>query len=82
MISEKLEAHVIELPYKGDHISMFIILPSFYHPLGIKHLLEKLTPEIVTELVEPGFMTERPVELMIPKFTVERTLHEVVPVST
>ena len=72
---------MIELPYKGEHISMYIILPSFYHPVGIKYLLEKLTPEMVTELVDPNFMVERPVELTIPKFTIEKTLDGVVPES-
>jgi len=27
--SEELQAHVVELPYEGDHVSMVVILPPF-----------------------------------------------------
>lgn len=81
VISEKLGAHVIELPYKGDDISMYILLPSFYDPNGVKYLLEKMTADMISELADPNFMVERPVELAIPKFTVEETLSDLVPVS-
>lgn len=80
LISEKLGAHVIELPYKGEDISMFILLPPFYDPNGIKYLLEKMNADMISELVDPTFMSERPVELAVPKFTVEQTLHNLVPI--
>jgi serine protease inhibitor len=80
LISEKMGAHVIELPYKGDDISMYILLPSFYDPNGVKYLLEKMTADMISELVDPNFMVERPVELAIPKFTVEQTLSDLVPI--
>lgn len=37
---------------------------------------------MISELLDPAFMSERPVELAVPKFTVEQTLHNLVPVSS
>merc|ERR1719454_1902253 len=28
-VSEELQAHVLELPYEGDHVSMLVILPPW-----------------------------------------------------
>lgn len=60
---------------------MFILLPPFADPNGIEFLLRKLTPEMIAEIVEPNYMVERPVELAVPKFTVEHKLDGLVPVS-
>lgn len=70
---------MLAIPYKGEDISMYIILPSFYKPDGIRNLLEKLTTDTISELVQPVIV--RPVELAIPKFTVEHTLDDLVSVS-
>lgn len=59
---------------------MFILLPPFVDPHGIEFLLEKLNVDVIAELVEPNYMTERPVELGVPKFTVEHKLENLVPV--
>ena len=32
--SEELGAHILEMPYKGDDVSMFILLPPFADQQG------------------------------------------------
>lgn len=80
LISEKLGIHAVQLPYKGEDISMFILLPPFVEQNSIEFLLRKLTPEMISEIVEPNYMVERPVELGVPKFTVEHKLDGLVPI--
>ena len=42
--SEELQAHVVELPYEGDHVSMIIILPPWLDD-GLQQTVSRLTPE-------------------------------------
>lgn len=82
VISEKLTAHIIQLPYKGEDISMYILLPPFVDPNGVNLLLDKLNVEVLSELVEPNYMSDRPVELAIPKFVVEQEIRDLKSVSS
>lgn len=77
--SERLGAHVLQIPYKGNDISMFILLPPFVSPNGMEYMLSKLNGAVLAELVEPGYMVERPVDISVPKFEVEQEL-KLVPV--
>lgn len=59
---------------------MFILLPA--RIANMTELITKgLTPEIISEIVEPNYMVERPIELELPKFKVEQRLDSLVPVS-
>jgi serpin B len=78
VISENLGAHVLELPYKGNDISMFIILPPYTKPNGIEAVINQLSVEHLQEIVEDDL--PRAVEVSIPKFTIEQTI-ELTPVS-
>ena len=78
VISEHLGAHVLELPYKGNEISMFIILPPYTKPNAIEAVIKQLTVESLQEIIEDDL--PRAVEVSIPKFTIEQTL-ELTPVS-
>jgi len=78
VISEHLGAHVLELPYKGNDISMFIILPPYTKPNGIEAVINQLSVESLQEIVEDDL--PRAVEVSIPKFTIEQTI-ELTPVS-
>jgi len=42
--SEELQAHVVELPYEGDHVSMVLILPPFLDD-GLQETVKRMTPK-------------------------------------
>ncbi|CAH0722540.1 unnamed protein product, partial [Brenthis ino] len=73
MISEELGAQILELPYKGHDISMYILLPPYSLKEGLSNIISKLTPERLAAVVEETYMG-REVVVEIPKFTVERSL--------
>lgn len=72
IVSERLGAHVLELPYKGNTVSMFIILPPNAKTNGIESVIKQLSVESLQEIVEDDL--PRAVEVSIPKFTVEQTI--------
>lgn len=80
VVSEALGAHVLQLPYKGSAISMFVFLPPYAAPRGIANILRRLTPHNLREILSEEAMVPREVEVGIPKFSVENSL-ELVPVS-
>ncbi|XP_043467079.1 serine protease inhibitor 88Ea-like [Leptopilina heterotoma] len=83
-ISEVLGAHVLQLPYTDENISMFIFLPPFAAASGIKaqdglvQLIEKMTTsrDGLAELHEilDGGMQAKSVDVQIPKFSFEEEL--------
>ncbi|PSN55974.1 Serine protease inhibitor 88Ea [Blattella germanica] len=72
LVSERLGAHVLELPYKGNDISMFIILPPFAKTNGIEAVIKQLSVESLQEMIEDDL--PRNVEVSIPKFTIEQSI--------
>ncbi|KAF4529448.1 hypothetical protein B566_EDAN014224 [Ephemera danica] len=75
-VSHALGAHLLELPYKSNEVSMVILLPPYLNDPdgGLQQLLNKLTPQALQEAMEPGSMAARAVEVAIPKFTVEHSI--------
>lgn len=73
-------AHILELPYKGEDISMFILLPPFTKEDGIQTVLKRLTLDRFKEIVAGKTLSSRTVQVSLPKFSLEHTL-ELVPVS-
>lgn len=79
-ISEELGAHILELPYKGGDISMFILLPPFVKEDGVANILKKLTLEQFQKIVgDESKLWPRTVNVSLPKFNLERTI-ELVPI--
>ncbi|XP_011165015.1 serine protease inhibitor 88Ea isoform X2 [Solenopsis invicta] len=87
-VSDNLRAYILELPYKGNEISMFVILPPFstarsvQNPSnepqdGIRQLVERLATEKgsreLRELLDDG-LPPREVEVSLPRFELEREL--------
>lgn len=69
MVSEKLGAHVLEIPYKGDDISIMFLLPPFASPQGITNILKRMQTVDFQTITEELIM--RQVDVSIPKFTME-----------
>lgn len=74
MTSEKLKAHILELPYKGDEVSMVIILPRFENN-AIDKLIKQLSEESIQDLIDLDSLYPRPVEVEMPRFSVEKTMN-------
>nr|XP_050859601.1 serine protease inhibitor 88Ea-like isoform X3 [Vespula vulgaris]XP_050859602.1 serine protease inhibitor 88Ea-like isoform X3 [Vespula vulgaris]XP_050859603.1 serine protease inhibitor 88Ea-like isoform X3 [Vespula vulgaris]XP_050859605.1 serine protease inhibitor 88Ea-like isoform X3 [Vespula vulgaris] len=90
VVSEELGAHILELPYKGQEISMFVLLPPFAAARflndganrtqgdgGIRNVLQRISTEAgATELrmLLDDGMPSRQVEVSLPRFELEREL--------
>lgn len=79
--SEELGAHVLELPYKGGDISLFVILPPFNKQRGISMLTKRLNTNVLRDIVASDDWRSRTVEVSLPKFNVEQSMDNLVPVS-
>lgn len=88
VVSEELGAYILELPYKGEEISMFVLLPPFSTARsiqtpgnepqdGVRQLVERLSTERgmqeLRELLDDG-MPPREVEISLPRFEIEKEL--------
>ncbi|KAG5896628.1 hypothetical protein JTB14_009536 [Gonioctena quinquepunctata] len=74
-ISEALGAHILEMPYKGDNISMYILLPPWSNSENsIEHTLKNLNLENFKKIVEMDNLIPKTVQVAFPKFSLETTL--------
>ncbi|XP_034185945.1 serine protease inhibitor 88Ea isoform X2 [Osmia lignaria lignaria] len=89
VISEVLGAHVLELPYKGEQVSMFVLLPPFATARsmddkqksnerdGVRQLIERISTEAgsaeLRDLLDSGIPPQQ-VEVILPRFEVEKEL--------
>uniref|UniRef100_A0A1B6MQX2 Serpin domain-containing protein n=1 Tax=Graphocephala atropunctata TaxID=36148 RepID=A0A1B6MQX2_9HEMI len=70
----ELGIEVLELPYSGNDISMFILLPTKTSPSAVPQLLKLLSYETLQKtLVATSSRTPYKISVTIPKFTVEQT---------
>ncbi|XP_046680759.1 serine protease inhibitor 88Ea-like [Homalodisca vitripennis] len=72
VFSSSYGIHGLELPYEGDDISMFIILPEQSHATALQDLLRSLTYErlemILNQILHSPMKT---MDVIIPKFKTE-----------
>ena len=65
--SEALQARVLELPYLGNQISMFVLLP--FVDSALEETVSRVTPEILRGAFE--YILAGTVDVHIPKFRIE-----------
>uniref|UniRef100_A0A8C9Q1V5 Serpin domain-containing protein n=2 Tax=Spermophilus dauricus TaxID=99837 RepID=A0A8C9Q1V5_SPEDA len=68
---EDVQAKILEIPYKGNDLSMVLLLP--HEADGLQELEDKLTAEKLMEWTSPGSMEMTNVNVCLPRFKVEET---------
>jgi len=74
--SEELRAHVLQLPYIGNALSMVIILPPFEDG-SLSETVSRMTPENVQGVmaeIKSGFYKADDLKIQVPKFTIEQSM--------
>ncbi|XP_044861231.1 serpin B4-like [Mauremys mutica] len=66
---EEHDCQVLELPYIGGDLSMYILLPKDY--MGLTQLEKELTYEKLTTWNSPDHLKEDEVEVSLPQFKIE-----------
>uniref|UniRef100_A0A1B6GCF0 Serpin domain-containing protein n=1 Tax=Cuerna arida TaxID=1464854 RepID=A0A1B6GCF0_9HEMI len=70
-----LGVEVLELPYTGDDISMFVMLPLKPSPSAVPELLKRLNSETLQKTFnETASQTLHKIAVTIPKFSIEETI--------
>lgn len=72
-ISERLRAYILELPYEGEGVSMFILLPPFV-PDGIQETIERLNASSLREALDENELYKDKIEVVLPRFKIQQTL--------
>jgi len=74
--SEELRAHVLQVPYVGESISMIIILPPF-EDNALHETVSRMTPEnihgVMSE-IKLGYFKADSLTVQIPKFSIEQSM--------
>ncbi|KAG3293763.1 serpin B4 [Ictidomys tridecemlineatus] len=68
---EDVQAKILEMPYKGNDLSMVLLLPN--EADGLQELEDKLTAEKLMEWTSPRSMEMTNVNVHLPRFKVEET---------
>ncbi|XP_058412581.1 serpin B3-like [Diceros bicornis minor] len=68
---EDIQAKILEIPYKCKDLSMILLLPNEVE--GLKKLEDKLTAEKLVEWTSSQNMSEKKVNLHLPRFKVEES---------
>ncbi|XDB64036.1 hypothetical protein AB1E18_017353 [Capra hircus] len=73
---EDVQAKILEIPYKGEELSMMVLLPNKVD--GLQKLEDQLTAEKLIAWTSPQNMGKRQVHLYLPRFKVEES-YDLVP---
>ncbi|XP_024844989.1 serpin B3 [Bos taurus] len=73
---EDVQAKILEIPYKGEELSMMVLLPNEVD--GLQELEDQLTAEKLIAWTSPQNMGKREVDLYLPRFKVEES-YDLVP---
>lgn len=74
LVSERLGAQVLELPYTGESASLVILLPPFALADGLERVIAQLSVDALREALAPGSALARPLEVALPKFSIEQSI--------
>merc|ERR1712020_261999 len=83
-VSEELQAHVLEMPYEGDHVSMVIILPPWKDD-SLQETVKRMTPETLQGVmgeIQTGFYKVEKLDVLLPKFSISGDLELLQPLSS
>ncbi|XP_037089182.1 serpin B4-like [Pollicipes pollicipes] len=69
-VSEDLQAQILELPYQGGEITMFILLPPFIEG-ALDTTVSRLTAETLRSNMEMMWPVD--IDVQIPKFRIEES---------
>uniref|UniRef100_A0A8C6CID2 Serpin domain-containing protein n=1 Tax=Moschus moschiferus TaxID=68415 RepID=A0A8C6CID2_MOSMO len=73
---EDVRAKILEIPYKGEELSMVVLLPREVD--GLQEVEDQLTTEKLIEWTSPQNMGKRQVDLHLPRFKVAES-YDLVP---
>ncbi|XP_071519922.1 uncharacterized protein [Panulirus ornatus] len=73
--SQQLRAHVLEVPYNGNEMSMVLLLPTKEGPQGFQEMVASMSGANLRTVLDTG-LKERPVYLQLPRFKLEHTIKE------
>nr|XP_025128923.1 serpin B3-like [Bubalus bubalis]XP_025128924.1 serpin B3-like [Bubalus bubalis] len=73
---EDVQAKILEIPYKGEELSMMVLLPNEVD--GLQELEDQLTAEKLIAWTSPQNMGKQKVDLYLPRFKVEES-YDLVP---
>ncbi|XP_013209767.1 serpin B4 isoform X2 [Microtus ochrogaster] len=68
-LNKDVQAKIVEIPYKGKELSMFILLPNEID--GLKKLEDNLTTDKLIQWTSPQYMNMIELYLSLPRFKVE-----------
>jgi len=72
-VSEELGCHILELPYTGEAVSMYVLLPPFISgENGFNSMVERINGSLLHAAFENMWRAQ--VEVVIPKFKMEQKL--------
>lgn len=69
-LSEELQASLLELPYQGEDVSFYILLPE--EEGSLEETVSRLSLDVLRDVM--GHTLPTPLEVGIPKFRMEQTL--------
>ncbi|ROT78002.1 serine proteinase inhibitor 7 [Penaeus vannamei] len=74
--SEQVAASVLELPYTGERVSMFLFLPDQEGPQGFANMVSRLSGNNLREAIHQENLRKKKVDLKLPKFRMELKLSD------
>jgi len=69
-VSESLKSYILELPYEGEALSLFILLPPFT-PNALEETISRLNSSTLREAMDEMYPDS--IEVFLPKFKIQQS---------